>query len=247
MKRSLILISIASVLFTSFFSYTAHAQTKAGCYDDRGNRVADVNITTYPTSNGCPLGSDPVTPSGNAGTAVVNSLSYTPLEPIPGQTNKQPNFCELLNTLFKVLIYLGGTIAVLYLVLGGITYMVSEVVDKRSLARDRIKAALIGLLILLASYLILFTINPNLVNACNVLNGNTGGVVQSQSSVEAINAQNVAAAKAKCEANGGSKFCVVPNNGTCDTITPYKAAICETMAPGQICVTRTIWGGGGCR
>jgi hypothetical protein len=68
--------------------------------------------------------------------------------------------------MFNILLSLGAMIAVVTLVLAGITYMISEVVDKKSAARRRINAAFIGLGLLLTSWLILYTINPNLVKLC---------------------------------------------------------------------------------
>lgn len=105
------------------------------------------------------------------GTLVDGNIKYVPLEPLSSNPYQQPpqNFCDMLNLLFRVFIYVGGMLAVLYLVIGGITYMVSEVVDKRSKARSRIRAAIYGLLILLCSWIILNTINPQLVNSCNLL------------------------------------------------------------------------------
>jgi len=47
--------------------------------------------------------------------------------------------------------------------------MISEVVDKRTQARERIKAAAWGLAILLTSWILLNAVNPQLVNACNIL------------------------------------------------------------------------------
>ena len=247
------ILFFSGVVFSPGTSQVTHAQiTTSGCYTCSTSASNSCTRVGTPDINGVCAQGNPIYVNGETGqyapgTGVQNNLSYTPLEPIPGQAGVATDFCGLLNTLFKVLIYLGGMVAVLFLVLGGITYMVSEVVDKRSMARERIKSSIIGLIILLSTYLILFTINPTLVNACNVLNGNTGGVVQSQSSVAAENAQKIAAAKAQCERNSGSKFCIVPNNGTCQTITPYQAAICENITPGQICVTRTLWFGGGCQ
>lgn len=174
-----------------------------------GNISPDVNgkCPSYNGQRGIPTDST----TGTEGVTVPNNLSYTPLEPIPGQDGTPADFCGLLNLLFKVLIYLGGMIAVLFLVLGGIAYMVSEVVDKRTAARERIKASLIGLLILLASYLILFTVNPNLVNVCNTLNGTRTGVYY-PSTPNLSTAASIQKAKQDCEAIGGLVISVPPQD-----------------------------------
>jgi hypothetical protein len=88
---------------------------------------------------------------------------YVPLEPLPGATaNSYNSLSAYLNLVFKILISIGAMIAVVTLVIGGITYMVSEIVDKKSEARRRMQAAIIGLLLLLTCWLILYEINPNL-------------------------------------------------------------------------------------
>lgn len=92
-------------------------------------------------------------------------LGYCPLEPIPGLTlgNASVDLPMLLTNLFRVLFSVGALMAVVTLVLGGISYMTSTIVDVKLKAKERLWAALYGLLILAGSYLILVTINPQLV------------------------------------------------------------------------------------
>lgn len=92
---------------------------------------------------------------------------YTPLEPLPtGDTGAQDgtNFPKFVSGLFRVLITLGGLFAVVMLVVAGIGYMISESGVDIEKAKDRAKAALWGLLLLTMSWLILYTINPQLLN-----------------------------------------------------------------------------------
>lgn len=240
-----------SIILSPWPPQVVQAQiTTSGCYvcpatAGTPNPSSCTRVGTSDVAGNCtqgePIFVDAKTGQFFPGTGVKNSLSYTPLEPIPGQGNAPTDFCTLLNLLFKVLIYLGGMIAVLFLVLGGIAYMVSEVVDKRSAARERIKSSVIGLIILLSTYLILFTVNPNLVNVCNVLNGNSGGVVQSQSSLDVENARNaIIANRNSCKARGGI-FELKPNGEGCSSLSFNCVSLntlgcCMTMAPGQVCV-----------
>jgi hypothetical protein len=92
-------------------------------------------------------------------------LTYTPLEPIgaSGNTTGAVNLAAYLNSLFKILFSLGGLLAVVMLVVGGIQYMMSTVPGIKATGLARARAALFGLLILAGSYLILYTINPNLI------------------------------------------------------------------------------------
>jgi hypothetical protein len=122
---------------------------------------------------------------------VQNNLSYTPLEPLsPSGSKPNPNFCDIVNLLFRVFIYVGSMVAVLFLVLGGIGYMVSEVVNKRVQARKRIQSSIYGLLILLCSYLILNTVNPQLVKSCNVLAPTQYGLYTPPTQIQSVYIQN---------------------------------------------------------
>jgi hypothetical protein len=188
--RSLFLTGTLSLLFfVGSFIYPAYAQVsiQPGCYYNNQNTGAP-DFSTGPVApvgsgagQGCPAGASSYNANGTVATQGVNgNLSYTPLEPLTTSGTTPNSFCGILNLIFKILIYLGGMVAVLFLVLGGITYMVSEVVTKRSKARERIKAAVWGLLILLCSYIILYTVNPALTTSCNVLgSANALGVLNS--------------------------------------------------------------------
>lgn len=92
------------------------------------------------------------------------NLCYIPLEPLLGvPASEQADFGKLVNSFFKILLSVGALIAVGALAVGGITYMVSDIVPAIDSAKRRMYAALWGLLIIIASFLILNTINPQLV------------------------------------------------------------------------------------
>ena len=69
-----------------------------------------------------------------------------------------------LSILFKTLIGLAGGIAVLIIVVSGLQYILSEVPGIKSSSKGRIGEALIGLILALSAWLILNTINPDLIN-----------------------------------------------------------------------------------
>lgn len=93
-------------------------------------------------------------------------LCYTPLEPFPGvdQSGSRQSLESLLNFIFKTLFTIGGLIAVLFLILGGLAYMTSEVAHKKEEAKKRIAGAVYGLVLLAVSWIILNEINPELLN-----------------------------------------------------------------------------------
>ena len=120
---------IALVLLGSVgFVPSAHAVT-SGCYSQGSDEIVQ------PVNGACPSGTSAVGTNGAPATVANGNLSYTPLEPLSPAETSNINFCQLLNFAFQVLIYLGGMFAVLALVIGGITYMVSGVANKISKAK----------------------------------------------------------------------------------------------------------------
>ena len=103
---------------------------------------------------------------GVASAATAGQLSYTPLEPLSvwdAKAGAYNSFAYYINTVFKHLITLGSLFAVVMLVVAGIGYMVSEAAIDIQKAKDRAVAALWGLLLLTGCWLILYTINPDLL------------------------------------------------------------------------------------
>src|SRR6185295_2515146 len=56
---------------------------------------------------------------------------------------------------------------------GGVMYMVSDIVNVKSRARERMWAAMWGLILIVVAYLILYTINPQLVNFSSLFPNNS--------------------------------------------------------------------------
>lgn len=69
-----------------------------------------------------------------------------------------------INALYQISISLAAILVVLKLILAGTQYMLSDIVTSKQKAKDDIKGALLGLIIILAAITILNTINPNLTN-----------------------------------------------------------------------------------
>src|SRR3989338_3660128 len=65
--------------------------------------------------------------------------------------------------LYQFLVGIAGIAAVGMIVAGGVLYATSSVVNKKGEGLDMIKSAVIGIILLLGSYVIIITINPNLL------------------------------------------------------------------------------------
>ncbi len=91
--------------------------------------------------------------------------SYVPLAPlgnIPASQAVTPE--EYIPYLFKVGIGIAGGLAVLSIAFAGLQWMMSDVATSKSAAKDRIRNSLLGLLLAIGCFLLLKTINPDLVS-----------------------------------------------------------------------------------
>jgi hypothetical protein len=101
--------------------------------------------------------------------AAFYALENTTNSPMLSQFYGSGNLPGLINAAFKIAISVGAILAVLQLAYAGFIYMGSaDMWGEKAVAKEKIRNAVIGLLLLLAIYTILFQINPDLVNL-NVL------------------------------------------------------------------------------
>jgi len=80
----------------------------------------------------------------------------------PAQKN---NLGFYLNLMIKIFIGLCAVLSVVMIVIGGIEVMTSELVHTKEAGKEKIRNALLGLLLALGAYVLLFTINPNLLRS----------------------------------------------------------------------------------
>ncbi len=93
---------------------------------------------------------------------VVSAQTYQPLAPLPIiSEGGEVTIATFLPGIYKLAVGAASVIAVVIIILAGFKYMTSE--GGKSEARQSIKNALTGLLMLLGSYLLLYTINPELL------------------------------------------------------------------------------------
>ncbi len=91
---------------------------------------------------------------------------YKPLQPVNlpnGKTLFNPDITSYLQNIYSFGIAIAGALAVIVIVVAGIEYMVSDAFTVKADAIGRIKAAFYGLGLALGSYVLLYTISPELV------------------------------------------------------------------------------------
>lgn len=144
-----------------------------GVYTLNGVTQTTQSITTTTSQ-----GTSPTTTPGDTNPTILNPTnptvtqggegeSYELLAPLPifGKVFNASgkSFGDYLSIMFTFFVSFAGVLAVVMLIFGGIQYMSTDAVSGKSDGISKMEQAIWGLLIVLASYVILNTVNPNLV------------------------------------------------------------------------------------
>jgi len=96
--------------------------------------------------------------------ALTIDTNYVPLTDIPGiKGASAQNPGGILQGLFNLAIGIGGILAIIMIIFAGFKYMYQESIFEKSDAKAKITNAFFGLLLILGSYIILKTINGDLL------------------------------------------------------------------------------------
>jgi len=98
----------------------------------------------------------------------VFAQGFVPLTLIPNLTEgvaaNTAGLANFFNNLYKYLIGLAATIAVIEIIWGGLQISTQDSVSKQGEGRERITQAILGLILVLSPYLVFSIINPNILN-----------------------------------------------------------------------------------
>lgn len=123
----------------------------------------------------------------------VFALDYIPLTTIPGVTVKGTALRtpqNLVLGIYTASIGIASILAVIMVIIGGIKYTTMESFNAKTDAKKQITSAFLGLVLLLGSYLLLRTINKDLVEFDTTLPASGGqGLERLSAEREAINVQ----------------------------------------------------------
>ncbi|MEK7572741.1 MAG: D-alanyl-D-alanine carboxypeptidase family protein [Patescibacteria group bacterium] len=118
-------------------------------------------------------GDPSITPNTITPTEKQTDTKYTLLAPLPGipdfESDPDKNPCafgKYMNIMIKIILGIAAVLAMIMIIKGGFEYMASSLPSGKESGKGTITQAILGLLIALGAYLILFTINPNLLNFC---------------------------------------------------------------------------------
>jgi hypothetical protein len=141
----------------------------------------------------------------------------------PGETTDLP---QIIKYIYMFSLGIVGIVALLAMIIGAAQYVMSAGnPSKASDAKDRIYSAILGIIILVASVLILRTINPDLVNIGFVLpaitptGGGGGGTTYSKCLC--------------CGYPAGTAHCDPTKTGTAITDPTHWPTACRTIVPSQ--------------
>lgn len=102
----------------------------------------------------------------------VFAEGFVPLAPIPGLTDKATvgsvigpdTLANFFNNLYKYLIGVAATLAVIEIIWGGLLYSTTDSVGNKEQGKEKIQMAIFGLILVLSPVLVFSIINPSILN-----------------------------------------------------------------------------------
>ncbi len=152
-----------------------------------------------------------------AGTFDFGNLQYQPLAPIPGVDNSATSGGAVdlnvyLAGIFKLGIGLCVIFAVLMIIIGGFEYVLTDKVGSKEDGKKYITNAIVGLLLALSSYIILYTINPCLLSLDFTRGASTPGCQQGTYQLAPAEGYNYEAQQPSTPAQPGYEWQFKPTN-----------------------------------
>lgn len=164
------------------------------------------------------------------------SYNYTPLESVPGFEGTSSDLKGFIESIYQFGIWTVGIAAVLMLTIGGFMYMVSAGnTSKTGIAKGIITDAILGLIIALGAYLILYVINPDLVKITLSMRSLGTGISTGETCNDVCSGKEEGAS---CPCNGSNGKC---ESGTCKVVDACTTA-CSGRAEGADCSCSNLSG-----
>jgi hypothetical protein len=168
-SQIILMLIIITTMFLPVFSVTfAHTAS--------GQTNVNANIGAKSTAQN---------PGINVG-GTTETKDYTVITPLPGigdgDTGGKVNLTTYFSSAFNLIVGIAAALAFIYITVGGIIYATSDAISGKTDGRGYIENAVWGLLLVIGSWVILNTLNPQILNFSLVLpkpkvETSTGGVV----------------------------------------------------------------------
>lgn len=161
------------VVSARFSSYDTAGKVTKIVYESYTNGVAANQTTTTYDANENIISTNKQAVVSSSGSSGGNS-TYQMLAPLIGPNGENVEKVDTtslpayLDTMYRIGIGMCFALGVIMFTWAGIEYIVSESMNTKSDAKKRITAALTGLAIALVSYILLYTINPDLLELTNI-------------------------------------------------------------------------------
>ena len=169
---------------------------------------------------------------------LVVSAQYTPLlNNLPGGLgDPSADFNAYINALYVLSISIAALLAVIKIIIAGVKWMTTDIVTTKGEAKEDIRSALIGLLIVLSAVVILTIINPQLVNVdldlrqieTRSFDNNPGG---------ALSGTEYACTRTTGQASRSSDYSCATARNNCNDSTPGALAQVSDDGSRVICST----------
>ena len=106
---------------------------------------------------------------GHGSLAVAaNTPDYVPLAEVPGLISSDvansSDLSTFFNNIYTFCIGISVVLAVIQIIRGGLSYMMTDVITEKTDSRKMITGAVVGLLLVLSPYLLLSVINPDIIS-----------------------------------------------------------------------------------
>ncbi|MGM0482737.1 MAG: fibronectin type III domain-containing protein [Patescibacteria group bacterium] len=149
----------------------------------------------------------------------ITVAEYKPLQDLPVEQPdaEEGNFTQYMVGMVNLLIGVAAVLAIIFITIGGLQYITTDSISNKESGKETIQNALFGLLLALASWLLLYTINPDLVQTFEMFGSVTDGDIG-----YAEDSENVYTTYWYCNTNNNSCMSVeAPENITPTECTQY--------------------------
>lgn len=154
------------------------------------------------------------------------ALDYVPISDVPGLENQSQTFPQYIRNIFLAFIWLVGISSLVMIAIGGFWYMTSAGNTARAgTAKDMITDALVGMILALACWIILNTINPDLTKI-NLTSLSSSGISSTNTNTSGNSVPPTTGAQGNC---GGIKTSGAAP-GQCELVSAPLNSLLDCMA-----------------